>query len=263
MKTDYGNWMPKKKIFSYLAGFAASLFFTLFASFSDSLAAGPLKTAFIILFLLISFIFLGIALWSIQIYKAFDPNGQRQMAKQLIDGITSYLNLPEGSTCLDVGCKSGVLAIAAAKRNPHAKVIGVVFPEKDKSSSDCSLCEQNASAEGAENIHFQQEDPAHLSFADETFDALIGNFAYYSIMAADRQSLLLEALRTLKKGGTFVIHDVFSVSRYGDMNAFLKKLEKMEYQKAELIDTTDGMFMDKKEAAWMMLTGSALLKGIK
>ena len=37
----------------------------------------------------------------------------------------------------------------------------------------------------------------------------------------------------------------------------------MGYQEVELIDTTNGKFMKKSEARWMMLSGSALLTGIK
>ena len=37
----------------------------------------------------------------------------------------------------------------------------------------------------------------------------------------------------------------------------------MGYQQVELIDTTDGWFMKKSEAAWMWLSGSALLTGRK
>ena len=73
----------------------------------------------------------------------------------------------------------------------------------------------------------------------------------------------LETLRTLKKGGAFAIHDIFSQSKYGDMQAFVRQLKDMGYRKAELIDTTDGKFMTKFEAAWMGLGGSALLTGIK
>ena len=40
-------------------------------------------------------------------------------------------------------------------------------------------------------------------------------------------------------------------------------LKDMGYEKVELIDTTDGMFMKKSEALWMALSGSALLTGIK
>ena len=47
------------------------------------------------------------------------------------------------------------------------------------------------------------------------------------------------------------------------MHAFVKKLRDMGYSKVALIDTTDGMFMERSEAAWMALSGSALLTGIK
>ena len=43
----------------------------------------------------------------------------------------------------------------------------------------------------------------------------------------------------------------------------MKKLRDMGYSQVELIDTTNGMFMKKSEAAWMALSGSALLTGRK
>ena len=87
-------------------------------------------------------------------------------------------------------------------------------------------------------------------------------YVYHNI-PGDRQKYLLETLRTLKKGGTFALHDIFSKSKYGDMQAFVKKLRDMGYQQVELIDTADGRFMRKSEAAWMALGGSALLTGRK
>ena len=47
------------------------------------------------------------------------------------------------------------------------------------------------------------------------------------------------------------------------MQAFVKKLKEMGYEKVDLIDTTGGKFMKKSEAAWMGLSGSALLTGRK
>ena len=47
------------------------------------------------------------------------------------------------------------------------------------------------------------------------------------------------------------------------MQAFVKKLRVMGFEKVELIDTTDGMFMKKWEATWMALSGSVILTGIK
>lgn len=76
-------------------------------------------------------------------------------------------------------------------------------------------------------------------------------------------SQLLETLRALKKGGTFAIHDLMSKARYGDMNAFVSKLKDMGYEDVRLIDTIDGSFMSRKEAALLGLGGSTLLVGKK
>ena len=87
----------------------------------------------------------------------------------------------------------------------------------------------------------------------------------FSLIAGTALSLalLLETLRVLKKGGCFAIHDLMSPRRYGDMQAFVNKLTGMGYECVELIDTTDGRFMSKKEAAHIMLRGSTLLVGKK
>ena len=102
-----------------------------------------------------------------------------------------------------------------------------------------------------------------LDFADETFDAVTTNYVYHNIPSRDRQAILLETLRVLKKGGTFAIHDIFSRFKYGDMQAFVKKLKDLGYEEVELIDTTHGMFMTPWEAKWMGLSRSAILKGKK
>ena len=73
----------------------------------------------------------------------------------------------------------------------------------------------------------------------------------------------METLRTLKKGGVFAIHDIMSRRRYGDMDAFAKKLRDMGYEDVRVIDTTDGLFMTPREAATMDLAGSKLLVGRK
>lgn len=113
------------------------------------------------------------------------------------------------------------------------------------------------------NVSFWQGDAVHLDFPDETFDEVTSNYVYHNIPSSNRQEILLEILRTLKKGGIFAIHDIFSKSKYGDMQAFVKRLEGMGYQAVELIDTTDGKFIEKSEAGWMDLSGSALLVGVK
>ena len=259
MKPDYKNWMPKGMVYSFLFTFLGC---AVAAAAFQLLPGGTLRTVLTMAFGVIAVIFCGLSIWAISMYRAFDYNGKRQMARQIIEGTASYVSLPEGGKVLDVGCGSGALGIAVGKRNPGAEIIGIDRWGKEYASFSKSLCESNARAEGVSRITFQQGDATHLDFPDESFDAVVSNYVYHNI-PGDRQQYLLETLRTLKKGGTFALHDIFSKSKYGDMQAFVKKLRDMGYRHVELIDTTDGRFMKKSEAAWMALSGSALLTGRK
>ena len=259
MKPDYKNWMPRGMIFSFLftalgCGTAAVCF--------RLMQEGTLKTVLTAVFIVLAVVFAGLTVWTLLMYRAFDYNGKRQMARQIIEGVAAQVKLPEGGKCLDVGCGSGALSIAVGKRNPQADIIGIDRWGKEYASFSKSLCESNAKAEGVTRISFRQGDAVHLDFPDGTFDAVVSNYVYHNI-PGDRQSYLLETLRTLKKDGTVALHDIFSASRYGDMQAFVRKLRDMGYQRVELIDTTDGTFMTGFEAAWMALSGSALLTGVK
>ena len=261
MKPDYKNWMPKGMV---LSGFAATaVFLILFIVFGlTGIVSGTLKTVLFIVFLAGTIIGLCVSVWMILLYRAFSYNGKRQMSRKTIEGIAEYVKLPEGGKGLDVGCGSGALAIACAKRNPTADFIGIDRWGKEYASFNKPLCENNAKAEGVSNISFERGDATHLDFPDESFDAVVSNYVYHNI-PGDRQAYLLETLRVLKKGGMFAIHDIFSKSKYGDMQAFVKKLKDMGYADVRLIDTTDGTWITKWESVWMELAGSALLIGKK
>ena len=261
MKPDYKNWMPKGMIFGSAA--VTLLFLILFIIFGcTDIVGGTLKTILFIVLLILTVLACAVTVWMILMYRAFSYNGKRQMSRQIIEGVASYVNVPDGGKILDVGCGSGALAIACAKRNPNAEIIGIDRWGKEYASFSRQLCERNARAEKVNNTKFQHGDAVKLDFDDETFDAVTSNYVYHNIPSRDRQTILLETLRVLKKGGIFALHDIFSKSKYGDMQAFVKKLKEMGYEKAELIDTTD-KFMKKWEPVWMELSGSALLVGRK
>lgn len=67
-------------------------------------------------------------------------------------------------------------------------------------------------------------------------------------MMINRQDLLRESLRVLKKGGTFAIHDIMSKAKYGDMDEFVESLRAEGYEDVNLIPTDNGLFMPKDEA---------------
>ena len=261
MRPDYKNWMPKGMVLSGIAATAVFLILSAVFGLTD-IAGGKLKTILTVLFLTVTVVGACSSVWMVMMYRAFSYDGKRQMSKQIIEGVADYVKLPEGRNGLDVGCGSGALAIACAKRNPSAFFVGIDRWGKEYASFSKTLCEKNASAEGVSNVSFQSGDARKLDFPDESFDAVVSNYVYHNI-PGDRQSYLKETLRVLKKGGTFAIHDIFSKEKYGDMQSFIRKLKDLGYESVELIDTTQGMFMTKKEALWMGMSGSALLIGRK
>lgn len=254
MKADYKNWMPKGMILGALA--VAVVFCIATVIIGVASVVGKVVLVLTILCVLMT-------LWMFLMHRAFSYNGTRQMSKQIIEGVASYVKIPDGGKCLDVGCGSGALSIAVAKRNPNAQVVGIDRWGKEYASFSKNLCESNSAAEGVSNTSFQQGDACKLDFPDETFDAVTSNYVYHNIPSKDRQAILLETLRTLKKGGTFAIHDIMSNSKYGDMESFVKKLKDMGYEEVKFVDTTNGMFMSKWESTWMSLSGSAILMGRK
>ena len=185
MKANYKNWMPKGMI-------RGALISTIVLCASAcAVGVGTIIGKILLALTILSAL---MTIWMFLMYRAFSYNGTRQMSKQIIEGVSSYVK---------------------------------------------------------------------LDFGDETFDAVTSNYVYHNIPSKDRQAILLETLRTLKKGGTFAIHDIMSKSKYGDMESFANKLKDMGYEQVRLIDTTNGMFMSKWEASWMGLSGSTLLIGTK
>lgn len=246
--------MPKGMIWSFAAATIVALALTLVVGLS-----------WLRIFLLILTVILaGMTVWTILMYRAFSYNGKRQMSRQIIDGVAEYVKLPDGGRGLDVGCGSGALTIAVAKRNPNGKVFGIDRWGAEYASFSKKLCEDNAMVEGvSERTVFAQGDALKLDFPDESFDTVTSNYVYHNIPSRDRQTILFETLRVLKKGGSFAIHDIFSKSKYGDMQAFVRKLRDMGYEQVELIPTDNGRFMTPWEAKWMALSGSAILVGKK
>ena len=260
MKPDYKNWVPKGMVVGVIA---ATAIVVLSLVLSLCMMGGSANIVCPVIFGILSLIGLVCSMLFLSWYRAFSYTGKRKLSKAIIEGVAEYVQIPDGGCGLDVGCGSGALTIACAKRNPKAQMIGIDRWGTDYKSFSKSLCEKNAKAESVNNTVFQKGDAMALDFPDEYFDSVTSNYVYHNIAGADKQALLRETLRVLKKGGTFAIHDLMSPVRYGDMQAFVATLKKEGYKKAELIDTTNGMFMTKGEARRLFLGGSTLLVGIK
>ena len=259
MKPDYKNWIPKGMLVSLIAGTALSLALLLVFGVFGVCVSGKLRIVLGVVFGVAFVVCAKYTQWCVYAYRSFSYDGERKLSKQIIDGTAEHITLPEGGVGLDIGCGSGALTIACAKRNPQGNTIGTDRWGKEHASVSPPPSEKNAPPEGVKNASFQRGNAVKLDFPDESFDAVTSNYVYHNIAGKDKQALLLETLRVLKKGGTYAIHDLMSPGRYGDMQAFVQKLRDLGYERVELIDTTNGSFMTPKEAKRLMLRGSTLL----
>ena len=263
-KPDYKNWVPKSMVVGLGAATAAAGALFVLLGVDKKRLKGTPRLCCAAVFGLGTLVLLFFTVWMAVLHRIFDYNGGRRLAKTIVEGTADYVKIPDGGTGLDVGCGSGALTIAAARRNPRAKMVGCdIWSGAYKAVFTKKRCEENAAAEGVANVRFEEGNAEHLPFADESFDAVTSNYVYHNISGQNKQKLLRETLRVLKKGGSFAIHDLMSRARYGDMAAFAEKLRAEGYEDVRLIDTTDGRFMGRKEAVLLGLGGSTLLVGRK
>ena len=260
-KPDYGNWMPKSLIAASGAGAAALLTAGAAAGWKSRSTAGKLLAGA----LLAGAAGCGaFAVYGAVAREAFSYEGKRKLSKQIVEGTAAHIALPAGGVGLDVGCGSGALTIACARRNPQARMVGCdIWSGAYKRVFSKEICRRNAKAEGVGNVSFTEGNALKLPFADESFDAVTSNYVYHNIAGHGKQQLLLETLRVLKKGGSFAIHDLMEPMRYGDMERFVRQLREQGYEDVRLIRTTDGSFMGKLEGTLLGLGGSTLLVGRK
>lgn len=268
MKANYKNWVPKLMI-SFVR--FVSVLFAVITLFNIYLilkkGVSKMATTMITSTLIFGIVSLVFALVSNKLHymrKAFDFSNPNSIAWKVIQYTAKKLLVQEtDATILDVGCGSGALSIEVAKRNPQANVIGIdMWGLSYKKEFSKELCEENAIREGVINVRFQKGDARRLPFGDESFDGVCSNYVYHNI-PGDRNKLIKESLRVLKKGGYFAIHDIFSKSKYPMLDELISDLEAEGYDMVELIDTTDGVVITKEEAKKAMLHESKLLYGRK
>lgn len=109
------------------------------------------------------------------------------------------LALAPGSSVLDVGCGSGASAIPAALAvGPSGRVIGI-----DLAQRLLDIARAKAAAQNLRNIEFQRADMTSLSYADDSFDAVVCVFAIFFVPDMVRQ--VRELWRVVRPGGKLAI----------------------------------------------------------
>lgn len=215
-QTNYGNWVPEK------------MFPPLFGGGAVLLAAGPAcgiglhKTVLAVL----GIILLAYGAYMYRCHEEF-AFGKGNMMAKVHEHLVQHLDWDGKGKLLDIGCGAGALTVRCAKAFPEAQLTGMDYWGAEWNYAK-DQCERNAKAEGvADRITFEKGDAAHLAYPDESFDAAVSNFVFHEVRTAkDKRDVVREALRVVKKGGTFSFQDMFSQKGlYGDMDEFVKQLQ--------------------------------------
>lgn len=253
---NYGSWMSNP-VFYMIGGF------TLLAAVLAALSFAVFHIAALgIVFVIATAALLALLLWITWIRRQYAFGGGGLMEK-VHQTVLSHLDYDGKGKLLEVGCGSGALAIRAALTWPETSVTGIDYWAAVYNYSK-GLCEKNAASEGvAHQCVFQHGDANKLDFTAESFDAVVSNYVYHNIMGVDKQELLLETLRVLKKGGVFALNDDMKPKLYGDMDAFAQKLRDMGFEEVRFVDTAQEVFGSRRRAALMMLGESRMLVGRK
>ncbi len=266
MKANYNNWIPNR-LLNVIKGSAIAL--SIIAIILTYWANKNTELHMILISVSLVLVLVALVLTYFQFKFTYmrnqfsydDPNS---LAWKIINFTASKLaSETTNGKVLDVGCGSGALSIAVAKHNPNVQITGLDRWGVDyQSEFSKELCQNNAIAEGVSNVEFVAGDAKRLPFADDSFDAICSNYVYHNI-PGDRNKILQESFRVLKKGGVFAIHDLFTKSKYPKIDQLIDQLKADGFESITLIDTTDGTVMSAQQAKKTMLTGSKLLCGKK
>ena len=247
-KPNYGNWVATRLIYGPVI-FGLGL-----------LAIG----IFIHFFIYLAIPFLLIAAYFAYARHAFAPDGGNVQEKiQAL--VFDYLNWDGKSKALDIGCGSGSLTISLAKHYPTAQVTGIDTWGAQWEYSK-TVCEKNAQLEGvAEHVTFQKASASVLPFKNDEFDAAVSNLVFHEIKAAkDKKKVLREALRVVRKGGSFAFQDLFLIrSMYGEIDDLLVTILSWGISSVHFVATNQQAFIPRALKLPFMVGTIGIIYGVK
>ena len=100
-----------------------------------------------------------------------------------------------GQRLLDIATGTGVIALAARRREPRAEIVAVDFSE--------AMLDSARQKPGAESITWEFADAHHLDYPDESFDAVTHGYLLRNV--SDIPRVLAEQFRVLRPGGRVVV----------------------------------------------------------
>jgi SAM-dependent methyltransferase len=136
---------------------------------------------------------------------------------KLTDWGLSHVSVRSGFHILDIGCGGGRTISKLAAMTPEGKVYGIDHSEESVAAS----IRNNAKEVESGRVEIQQASVSALPFASDMFDLITAVETHY--FWPDLASDMLEILRLLKVGGTFIM---IAEAYKGAQTATAKLVEK-------------------------------------
>ncbi len=123
---------------------------------------------------------------------------------------TALAELSPGEVVLDLGSGGGIDVLLSARRvGPAGKAYGV-----DMTDEMLELARRNQREAGVPNAEFLKGTIENVPLPDESVDVVISNCVIN--LSTDKDSVLREAFRVLRKGGRFAVSDIVIQGRLPD-----------------------------------------------
>lgn len=256
-EVNYGNWVSTRWIYGCLVSGVILGVLAALVWIAWNRVAWGIVLAVPAVFALIC------ALYFLYARHVFSPNGG-DMQPKLMGLLLSRIRCDEGEV-LDIGCGSGYLAVEIAKKFPGARVTGIDYWCGAWAYSKAQ-CETNAAAEGmGDRTAFARASASELPYPDESFDLVVSNLVFHEVKdVKDKRELIREALRVVKKGGAFVLQDLFLLEPYfGKIDDLIAYLKENGVEEVHFEDTSKAPFIPKALKLPFMLGTVGILYGVK
>ena len=182
-------------------------------------------------------------------------------------GAINYAEPKTGEVCIDLGSGRGTDVLRMAESvGETGFVYGV-----DISDGMLEKARRNAEKFGVTNVRFVRSELENLEFPDKIADLVISNCTLNH--AADKQAVWNEIHRILKKGGRFVISDIYATTAIAEeyrndavavaecwagsvtRAEYMQQLEKAGFAFVEIIEESAPYAKGNAEVASFTITG--------
>ncbi|MCX6242101.1 MAG: methyltransferase domain-containing protein [Bacteroidetes bacterium] len=182
-------------------------------------------------------------------------------------GAINYAEPKEGEVCVDLGSGRGTDVLRMAESvGETGFVYGI-----DISDGMLEKARRNAEKFGVANVRFVQSELEKLDLPDKTADLVISNCTLNH--AGDKQAVWNEIHRILKKGGRFVISDIYATKPISEeyrndpvavaecwagsvtRSEYMEQLEKAGFASVEIIEESAPYKKGNAEVASFTIAG--------